>query len=326
MDGVVRILATLLVALAFAGCAGGDAPAAGLTSTIDANRGGGAVEGVVTDDEQFPIDGAIVNILSRDDPARTPIVLTTNTTGTFSARGLAEGGYTILATKEGYEDPQPKVVSVVEGVTVTAAFELTILEPVEAYHESVVYTSEFLLEMCVLTPVPDYERVCPGAFDPSNLTIQFEVEESARVPLGGFVVEVDWTPNVSTCSKGFQTHLFSPDQEDLDTTFPTSNRDHWSDENPYHWDNVPEATAPPTFLRVLRDGPEPTAIRSDARTQLNGGEPVRINGEWTLQTWAYNEGIAGAPVDAACTVRQPIDIWLSTFWLDAPGQEFTALA
>lgn len=324
----VRLWTSLIVllTLSLAGCTSADEPATDLSSTADAKRGGGAVEGAVTDDEQFPVAGAIVNVLSRDDPTQTPITLTTNSTGAFAARGLASGGYTVLATKEGYEDPEPKVVSVVEGVTVTATFELVPLAPLEPYHESVVYTNEFLAEICVFTPVPDAERECQSAFDPSNLTIQLEIEDSERIPWAGFVVEVDWTPNVDTCSKGFQTHLFSPDQEGLDTTFPTSNSHLWADDNPYHWDNVPEATAPPTFLRVVRDGPDPTAVRSDARTQLNGGDPVRINGVWTLQTWAYNQGALGTPADVGCTVSQPIDIWYSTFWLDGPSQAFTALA
>lgn len=314
-----RSVVALVFCFLLAGCAGVK-EAAAPASTVDQARGAGAVEGQVTDDEFFPIEGALVHIFSKETAEAPPIILTTNSTGRFAARGLSPGLYNVFATKEGFEDPAPKSVSVVEGVTVTVTFEIARISLPVPYHVSKSHAANFFSDVCVFAPGV---RQCTGAFQPTNLTILHKIDEAESGPLAALVVEVAWQPNIPTCSKGSQTHVFSPEQEGLDTTSPTSNSEHWIEENPYHWDNLPDRVEPPTHVFIPRDGPDLVAMHSESRSLLHDDVPIKIDGTWTIQTWPYTMGALGTPADVGCALNQRVDIWISSFYHEAPNPEWT---
>lgn len=290
----------VVLAVLLAGCAS----QSGTTSTfvpaatVDAGRGPGRISGTVLDIEQNPIETVTVRILSKSNPQMPVVTLTTNVSGGFDAQGLDEGPYTIYATKEGYKDLLPLAVGVSAGATSTVIITMQEARELKAYHTSFSRTASFPVYACI---VAQGTPTCEYAYDPGNLTIIFPNQEEDTGPLEDLIVEASWAPTVGSCANGVQTHVFSPDQEGLDLTAVGSNGKHWSESNPYHWDNVPE------------------------RTALNGGRGINLTGEWKIQTWPYSAvGALGTPVDVDCMAAQTITIWISAFFVAPAPPDWSA--
>lgn len=316
--------ASSILIFLLAGCAGA-APESGQlvpTGSIDAGQGVGKIIGLVLTSEQLPIEGVTIRILPKSNPQGNVVTVSTDEGGKFEVIGLEPGVYTVYATMEAFKDLLPLNVDVVGGAAsniVVTMQEARVLKP---FHESFSRVVTFPANACIIAPV-DTPDDCTGAFDPSNLTTPFPNDEELNGPLQDLIVEATWSPTAPMCAEGFQHHVFSPEQQDLDLTYVGGNEAFWNDTNPYHWDNVPDATTNPTYLRIQREG-DPLAMFSQERNALNGGKPIAVVGEWKIQTWPLEqEGAAGTPVDFSCHVNQSAEVWVTAFYVAPAPAEWT---
>ena len=127
-----RLVGLLVLAIVLSGCQKGgneakDDPAG--TSVIEGSAGatgGGAIEGVVTDDTILPIEGATVGVIGIEGIALT------GPDGTFAFRGVAPGEYVVHVARLGF-DSFSKRVEVAADAVVPVQVVLTPIMVKETY-------------------------------------------------------------------------------------------------------------------------------------------------------------------------------------------------
>lgn len=316
----------MLTVFLAAGCVGGgsegSAPGGSKApNSVDQKQGTSTIEGRVTDPELSPLDGAAVRIIDRGNISDQGLVLATNATGGFAARGLQASNYIVYVSLKGYHDASPKTVAVGEGATERVVFILDPIFNATSYHASRNYQVKFTEQICAIHPAKPTVASpwCVTGYQTSNITVTYDHDPLKQGELHTFFVEMRWTPTVGQCAGGMRSDIYSPEQSPapapgyVDT--PAKN-----DSNPYHWDNVPESAKSPTRVMIPRDGTELRAMHSPQRTALNDGVPIKIEGKWTSTFYAYPIGAMNTPVDYSCAVDQTVAVWLTQFY-EAPAPE-----
>lgn len=267
------------------------------------------------DPELRPIEGAVVRIIDRHNLTDQGLVLSTNLTGEFAARGLRASEYVVYVAKAGYHDPAPHLVKLPEATTERVQIELEpILKPV-AHHTSRNYQVKFIEQACLLHPAGATlaNPWCITGYQPANTSLKYDFDPLKQGRLETFLVEMKWTPTIAQCGGGMRSDVYSPEQNpvpgpgyaDVPAKGPS---------NPYHWDNVPESARSPTRLVIPRNGTDPAAMHSKERTELNGGRPIKLEGAWAVTVYSYPVGALGTPVDYSCAYDQTVAVWLSHFY------------
>ena len=322
-------IGTIVLVTLFAGCAAPAvetvAPPSSAPTVVNKAGGTAQILGTIRDDEGRGIEGAEIEVAHRTTSNATR--LASDAAGRFTLEGLEAGTYVVYARKLGFFDAQPKSVELDEGETAQVNVTLRPLPSIVPFHQTKNFRVMMTWNACVVVGAPVSVTQCGASVhNTGNITTRIEVDEMQTGELDTMVVEMKWTPTVGLCPASFRSDVFSPDQADLDATFPSINSRHWADSNPFHWDNVPDRVKSPTRLVIQRVG-DPLAMHSAERTELNGGEPIETSGGWTIQPWYYATGPNGLPVDVYCVANQPVDIWSTVFFVDPmPTADWTAVA
>lgn len=126
------LVASAFVAIALAGCAGGDGDAAsteGPSGPADVDDNAGTVIGLVQDDELSPVANATVAIVDAGAEA------VTDSSGTFRLANVPAGAHTVFVQKLGFESIG-KSVAVLAGQTTEVTITLEPLPVEEPHHET----------------------------------------------------------------------------------------------------------------------------------------------------------------------------------------------
>lgn len=138
MNSTPWLVLLVLGAIAFAGCSDKkideEDPGDGLIVTDDT----GVIRGVVVDPAIRPLAGAAVTVADADGVVKEEV---TGAEGTFGFDGLAEGTYTVRATKLGYNGA-PQAVDVTAGVERPPAVRMIL----EVDPETTPYYTEYVFD------------------------------------------------------------------------------------------------------------------------------------------------------------------------------------
>lgn len=189
--------------MVLSGCSSASVPHStdGPISKPTAQGGGGtaAIQGVVIDDENLPIEAAQVGLVS--GLLESPLSVVTDAGGTFAFTDLPAGAYNLVAQKIGYRAPEPQAVAVGEDETkeleillrpVPAAVPHTVKIPDRgilswwAIYAPATGASPFPLPMGGQLPVVEFD---------TSLNWNTTDDPSA---IEAMVVEVKWTSNQPT--------------------------------------------------------------------------------------------------------------------------------
>lgn len=232
-----------LTTIALAGC--GDAPKAneapvapvGVASAGSLDEGG-AVEGVVVDDSQAPLSGALVGLLEVN------VQVTTTAEGAFRFDGVPPGSYQLSASRLGY-DSVGKRVDVVMGSVTNHVLTLTAIAIESTYHDTFgPYSGFFACGMGVYGVGTLSCGVGPVGEGDQN-TFEFSLTgENYRTILG----ELRWTPAAAGTTPALASYI----------TYDGGSASHWwcaSDgPSPNSWRyDVDEDLDPDETLSVCSD-------------------------------------------------------------------------
>lgn len=326
MRGGVWVGVVLLTA-GLAGCVGSDeanlSDAEPTGVPVDDGAGAAALFGLVTDEEFLPIERADVVLAKRSNPTIAVRQAETGPDGAYRFEGVASGSYVIQASKFGYRASSPESVELAPGQEVERNLELAPVPTVEGFHVSDNYRVGYIYYACPVVQPGDLGAIClllVYGFDSGNRTYYYDNDEAELGTLQTFFVETRWTRSVDSCHGQMRTDVYSPEQGAID--FDTNEQEN----NPYHWDNVPEAADSPTRVVIPRQGEGELAILSPARTEWNGGKKVDPAGKWTIAMEPYADaGTLGTPVDYYCLLNQVVEGWITAFYNDpAPSMDWSA--
>lgn len=298
--------------------AGNDKP-----TSVDAGTGSGSLAGQVLTQEMEPLAGAAAQVVSSEDPTDA-FYVASDATGKFVVEGLREGRYAVYVSMTGYDSSKVRSVQIKPGETTEAKIVLVKVAVAEPYHESTSFH----------TVVTDYWTMYGasgsgggrGGLSGRNPidgttytpTHQFRANESGFVTLQSVIVQAKWTPTVTACKFGVRTDVYSPEQDrgKMDQGFGDSDAESQEPTNPYHWDNKPNVNNP-TYLQIQREGDPVLAMLGSNRTELNGGSPIGIQGNWTTYTSLYPVDMIGVGVQKfSCAFYQRIETWVSRFFVE----------
>lgn len=192
----VFLLAALAVMLA--GCTDGkptvidtDNPSA-TVGVHDPNKG--KIIGVVFDDEELPIDGAVVALMTAAGPVDLPGAqdsATTDASGGFALQGIEPGTYALFVVRVGYEDYREEGLQIGAGDTVEVTAMMIRLPSTEPYHWIEPFHG-------MLSGTATTDPQAGDSWLPLSLGQDYNHAETSLtilrpVTLGGIVGELKWT-------------------------------------------------------------------------------------------------------------------------------------
>jgi hypothetical protein len=167
----------VLVATAFAGCGGKEAPPGPVE---DLSGTHGAVVGLITDDEARPVDGAEIALKTlKVSPIALKIL--TNSEGRFRLENVPAGRQTVLANKDGYLEAST-AITVVPGAETTVRL---VMRPVPTNTVGIVPLAEIQgLYTCALEAIQ------------VNGECEYEVENQTKQEIGADITRNNHTWNI----------------------------------------------------------------------------------------------------------------------------------
>lgn len=172
------------------GCLGGDDVGSASSIQGSFDEASGAIDGIVTDEQLLPIDGALIVL----DAKRNA---TSDAAGSFAFRYLQPGAYSLTATKPGFAN-STQTVEIRAGESSRVVFTLIAAPSLEAYHETFVQKG---LLGCSAT-VEDtfiYYINCEAIYiaGQHSLDRHILIFRFGRLDanVSGFWAETAWTPN-----------------------------------------------------------------------------------------------------------------------------------
>jgi carboxypeptidase family protein len=188
-----RAVGTLALLLLLSGCSGDAKPRVEATTSASPSAGLGSIEGEVLDDEQRPVVGAEVGLLTK------PQLTTTDELGKFIFNDLEPGGYDVAVGMLGYE-------SAVQRVTVASDEVATVavqLKPYEIPKQAIVRTVSFNgFLQCSYNP---YYFVNPCREALGENVDHFKVELDPALEFKQLLLELVWVP--TTAASGQELEL-----------------------------------------------------------------------------------------------------------------------
>lgn len=265
----------LITILLLAGCAATPPPTTKETPTTTAptatvSEEMGSIEGIVTNEESLPLQGASIGL---QDSA---IAAVTDAAGKFVFNDLAPGDYKVFASKLGFS-------SSARGVSVAAGE----VAKVEMQLEAISLDNQpFYLTI----PFEGYMQCSISAFSPVNCNAEgaagedktsWIVDVDRTYPLKEAVVELTWVPTSPTTGQEMEIE-FCEDIENRQVLCAQGQVDAW-----YTYADGP----PPVTLRVTDIPKEATQLLVGAGAKF-GAAPVVQQRFTEYVTWCYVEKCA----------------------------------
>jgi hypothetical protein len=196
------VLATIVAAVALAGCAGGDGGTKGMDPVPDAAQGTATLSGTVLDEENLPIASATVYLQEPDLEA------TTDVDGRYSFEGLAAGTVTMEVHKMGYR-PLPQRVTLQEGVINEVDVVLAIIPVLVPHHETIPFDGRF---ECSYAALDMFWQGCPGqdTLFPESTNLFFFNKSAGAVDV---VSELVWQSTSSATGQNLDFSVISAERE-----------------------------------------------------------------------------------------------------------------
>jgi hypothetical protein len=148
---------TLLLAMALmvAGCSGSPSSSSDIDPEVPPSLedGTGAIEGIVTDEENLPVGGAQIGLAAIERTATSRA-----DTGFYRLSGIPAGSHTIYVNRLGFEALAVKV-TIVAGETLTQAFVLQALPSSDPHHQLDTHSGHIDLAYRIQSPVFTEGRV-----------------------------------------------------------------------------------------------------------------------------------------------------------------------
>jgi hypothetical protein len=303
----------ILIAIALAGCMdSGPASASdakNLKSDVDAGAGTGRIEGFVRDTEEFPVAGALVDIVSSANRSAAPLSLVSDANGHFLAKGLSPGKYFVGVGRLGYVSKEAKLVQVSADNTTTVTFTLEVQRILEPWHESLTYTVRFTNMACVVISPQGGCWLGTYGYYTANTSVKKPISENETGLVQTMIIEARWQSEIQMCKSGPRLELNSPETDGAG-----------------FWDKSPVGGSP-MHLYIPREGEEANAMMSPERTKSNGGSPIETSGDWYLYSYPYAVGSFGTAVDFGCLTNQAVEEWWSIFYgAPAPDPTWSAFS
>lgn len=267
------------------------------------HEGPGEFVGRVLDDEVRPLPEALIEVFRRKSDLVFQLALKTDEFGVFVVRGMAAGEYVVYVSKPGYRPHKPEIVVVEDGRTTRADWTLEPGPARDPFHTTKPYVWSVSAAACLMLNGQPVSGACTGG--PSSWS--YNVDEINNTLLMTLVVESRWAPTLGSCPGGVRNDVHSPDQ-----IGPLASDAARAPSNPYHWDNLPQASSP-TRILIDRFGSEATAMLSAARTELNGGANITTHGRWYVISSPHHRPTLGTPVDYGCMAQQSVTTAVTFF-------------
>jgi hypothetical protein len=149
---------------------------------------------------------------------------------------------------------------------------------------------------------------CLTGWEASNATFVQDIAEDDVGPIATMLVESTFQHQVDACRTGIEHRLLSPGFTIDDLGNQPAGVKH-------EWSNAPDHVASPTRLVVQRSG---------GPDSMDAAGDVETSGNWGVATWPYTIGSLATPVDVSCMYEIDVDIWWTTFHVDAmPSPEWS---
>lgn len=201
------VIVLLVPAVALAGCVGSETEALGGpgAESAAADSESGVVRGIVTTDEQSPLEGALVALVEVGLENRT------DESGLFVLRGVAPGDYTLAVQKLGFESAASRV-QVEAGQTVERSITLAAIQVADPFHETLIFEGHMTCGMglivvtivtgCGTTGTP----VGNVTVDPNEKNIFDQVAQPGLLSVVG---ELVWTQAAAVAATELELDLYS---------------------------------------------------------------------------------------------------------------------
>lgn len=288
------VLASLLVSLLSAGCAGNDADAAG----GDAGPTAGLLEGVVVDDAIRPVAGARVELDGGLANA------TTEADGLFRFPEVAPGAHVVRALKPGYADAVTQVI--VAASEPTPLVKLVLVVDASSLPYATMASIEGFIE-CGLAFPPSYHFAACGGPNVASL-IACSATDGA-VCLGNVTgdryIVVEWLEQVPTFLA--IEVVWTPTQALGDTLWVLA-----QSSTPEQLEMVSASTHNDT------SGPSPLYVSMDPQMVADSG----IGRDAYFMSQVFAECTEGVPACGGAVVQQRFTMYLATFYGFQPPTEW----
>lgn len=301
------LMALTMVAVALAGCTGGDAPAAGDDDPVEPNvtEDTGAIQGTATNEESLPVAGAQVQLRGQQDQDAA----TTAEDGSFVINNLEPGTYTVDVAKIGYRAFAAKV-DVRAGEVTQVAATLERLASGDPYAVPLDQVGKVLLSIgwsaadCALGGV-----TCNAiAFSNPDYISEhaWEVSEDDQLDVETIVVSLVWTPTSAACQSQFQFDVLAPEIERGDN-------------------GGVETDDPKRFQANMSQSP--VTVRIDkALLESRGLDQDDVEGDWATRVFAKSGGTTDtSAADAGCSQEQEFHVYFTTFYGEAAPDGYSGI-
>lgn len=321
LKSVVWVGVLVFAVSALSGCLSGSPPApqANLPDDISVvvlDEGTGALVGHVVDPDGNGLDQVKVGLLRSEG---NPILAQTNAEGDFEVRGLAPGSYEVAAMKDEYQPAPPTTVVIDRGIL--SQVTITLTPNPNPFRETLRFAGYIQEHVCatVNTRAASAADFCHTSHGGTPSEFSVFVNETSRGPLEALIVEITWTPKVSTCSPIIRPMVYAPQPTKI------GSKDTGNTADPTYWDGTKAASKSPVRLLIVRNGTE-DAMHAANRTTLNEGKPIQTNGLWRVAFEPEAARSLGTPIDVSCAVDQTLDIYVTTFYNEPAPENWSALS
>lgn len=294
-----------------AGTGGPTLTTSGATATGTGPEGSeGRIVGSVTDPELRPIDSARVVLQTDGEERLTVAEASSDVEGRFEFVGLSDGSYIVAATRDGFRDAPARAVAVLGAEPARVSLVMEPVAKIEGFHVTIGGRMMFQNVYCLFV-MGEVNR-CGSGIGLENLSKAYNVNEADQGPLQAVIAEATWIPtSAAACNPSFRIDVRSPGAKTGVYSGPVVPYD-----PPHQWTSAKNQTRAPLYVFIPREGESPEAMLSESRTLLNASKPININGNWTARPWYNPVGQFGTPVDVMCAVTQPVDYYLSLFFVE----------
>ena len=265
----------IVAILLLAGCTGSPtstptSPPATTAPTATASDVTGSIEGLVTNDETLPLEGASIGLQD------TSLTATTDAAGKFVFNDLEPGDYKVFASKLGYGSAG-RAVTVIAGEIAAVQLQLEAISLTNtSFYQTTPYEGFMVCSISAFSPVN-----CNAEGVAGEDTTSWIVDVDRTYPLKEAVIELTWVPTSPTTGQEMEIE-FCEDIENRQVLCAQGQVDAW-----YTYADGP----PPVTLRVSDIPKEATQLLVGAGAKF-GAAPVVQQRFTEYVTWCYVEKCA----------------------------------